>query len=273
MKYVSTSASEAQAAAAYSTSAAHPDVLGKDDRHAVQYWLSSHISVCMTAKGAIVLDLRNGKYSGLSMIAAQMLAMTVQDWPTHIDARSNDGEIKAQTDKMMNQLLQNGLLSTVKPSSAPAFRPCKTQLAATRALSFDNNPVARPNTRDFLRFICANATTAWSLRFRSVEIIVSRVLARKAAHKQTPRDIDERALTRLVSIFRRLRCYTFSTEDRCLFHALALVNFLARYQVYPTWFIGVSTTPWCAHSWVQLHDIVLDGNPEQVLYYTPILMA
>jgi hypothetical protein len=37
--------------------------------------------------------------------------------------------------------------------------------------------------------------------------------------------------------------------------------------------MGVRIEPWAAHSWVQAGEYVLDGTPEQVRFFTPILTA
>ena len=74
-----------------------------------------------------------------------------------------------------------------------------------------------------------------------------------------------------MSIFRRLRPYEFAAKDQCLFHALALLKFLAHYNIHPTWVIAVRPTPWAAHSWLQLGTLVLDCTPEEISGYTPIL--
>jgi hypothetical protein len=68
-----------------------------------------------------------------------------------------------------------------------------------------------------------------------------------------------------------LRPHTFAARDRCLFHSLALVNFLARHAVFPTWVIGVRARPWGAHAWVQHDKLLLDANPEQVCEFASIL--
>jgi hypothetical protein len=84
-------------------------------------------------------------------------------------------------------------------------------------------------------------------------------------------DIDLQHTVELVSLFRRLRPYAFAAKDKCLFHALALLKFLAHYNIHPTWVIAVRPTPWAAHSWLQLGTLVLDCTPEEISGYTPIL--
>jgi len=84
-------------------------------------------------------------------------------------------------------------------------------------------------------------------------------------------EFPEQRAVELVCLFRRLRPLAFTAKDQCLFHALALVRFLAFYSVFPVWVVGVRTRPWAAHSWVQQGTLLLDSNPEHVCEYTPIL--
>ena len=118
-------------------------------------------------------------------------------------------------------------------------------------------------------FLAALAWTRRALRSRSLYSIACEVRDRKAA--AAGGDFDEGRAVELVGIFRRLRPHTFAARDRCLFHSLALVRFMARHDVFPTWVIGVRAKPWGAHAWVQQDKLLLDANPEQVCEYTPIL--
>ena len=66
----------------------------------------------------------------------------------------------------------------------------------------------------------------------------SRAKSAIARLRPAARSMQQRAIE-LVGIFRRLRPHTFAARDRCLFHSLALVRFLSRHAVFPTWVIGV----------------------------------
>jgi hypothetical protein len=119
-----------------------------------------------------------------------------------------------------------------------------------------------------ISFVSACFWAKRALRSRTLYSLACEVSARKAA---TNASFDVERTIELVCIFRKLRPFAFEAQDRCLFHALALVRFLARYDSYPTWVIGVRPKPWGAHSWVQQDNLILDGNPEDVCSFTPIL--
>jgi hypothetical protein len=70
-----------------------------------------------------------------------------------------------------------------------------------------------------------------------------------------------------------LRIFLFSHRDRCLHDSLALLEFLARYDIFPDWAFGVRARPFVAHCWVQHGDIVFNDTVEHVAGYTPIMVV
>jgi hypothetical protein len=123
---------------------------------------------------------------------------------------------------------------------------------------------------DLFHFATACLLAALMLRFSRFDKVVDHVRTRKAASCNA-RVFDIERAAELTRIFRVLRSFTFTGRNNCLFHALALINFLSRYQLFPVWVVGVQTGPFRAHSWVQLDAMVFDGTPEQVCFYRPIL--
>jgi Transglutaminase-like superfamily len=77
----------------------------------------------------------------------------------------------------------------------------------------------------------------------------------------------------LVDIFGRLRVFLFSHNEECLHDSLALLEFLARYRIFPGWVFGVRARPFVAHCWVQYEDIVFNDTVEHVAGYTPIMVV
>ena len=84
-------------------------------------------------------------------------------------------------------------------------------------------------------------------------------------------DVDR--ARRLVEAFARYRVFLFSSRNECLFDSLALIEFLARYDIYPDWVFGVQTRPFAAHCWVQHGDIVFNDTVEYVGGFTPIMVV
>jgi hypothetical protein len=171
--------------------------------------------------------------------------------------------------QVIRALKVSGVLSTnADESQSPV---CIHPSAAHIALDFNVPRRRKFRWKDVFIFLVACGSTLWSLRCRSLQDAIGTVVARKSSHESDAFDADRAA--DLIAIFRRLRSFSFGGHRRCLFHSLALVSFLSRYGVYGDFVMGVRIEPWAAHSWVQAGEYVLDGTPEQVRFFTPILTA
>jgi hypothetical protein len=126
-----------------------------------------------------------------------------------------------------------------------------------------------PRLLDLANFLLASARAAGSLRWSSLENIASAVTS--ARREEEPSALL--ATLELARVFQRLRRWFFSEKNRCLLNSLSLVYFLQRYGYFPYWVIGVQTSPFAAHAWVQADRIVLDGDPDKVGHFAPILVA
>jgi hypothetical protein len=83
--------------------------------------------------------------------------------------------------------------------------------------------------------------------------------------------VDTQVARRATEAFIRLRPLLFGAQDACLYDSLALARFLSYYGQYPTCVIGVQTSPFGAHCWVQEGAFVFNDEPEHVRRFTPIL--
>ncbi len=237
------------------------------------YWLPSHVRACSTATGTVLLDLRRNRYFGVGRKETTVLRSLAGNWQ-NLD--SSPATFAADAEPMpldgavriADKLVEAGLLSTSAPEPA-AFTPMQVDLdSLLTSVGHEVERKAAIRWRHVVAFVRACRWARRSVRSRTLSVVAEDIGRQKSA-AGAPFD-PERAIE-LVGIFRRLRPHTFGARDQCLFHALALVRFLASYGVYPTWVIGVRTKPWAAHSWVQQGTLLLDANPEQVCEYTPIL--
>jgi len=230
------------------------------------HWLASNVYVAVTHESAIFLDLRRDRYFGLNGLSSQLLAEILNDFPVPTGIATPT----QQRTEIIQSLLKDNLIATSRPNDtihSVVPRHHSGLLAAEQSGCLGRTVVAR----DLLNFLTACAHANVQLRFQPLEAIVRGVAARK--RQATRRGLShtvETAAT-LTSVFRVLRPLAFSADGRCLFHALALVHFLARYSAFPTWVIGVRSTPFAAHSWVQDGDVILDATPEHIAPYIPIL--
>jgi hypothetical protein len=234
------------------------------------------VYACRADEGIVFLDARHDRYFGVGGKDVAQLARIIVELresssglATHAEPVSSEPmSFVAKRSRLVAKLVEQGFLCTEeigigpirrKTVPAPEIVPPRTLTRQRRAL----------RVSDVTNFVWACARAAWSLRRLSVESIAARVGAARGEHQH----FNFEQVMPLVEVFRRLRCWSFSEKNRCLFNALALINFLQRYGHYPHFVIGVKTAPFAAHAWVQMDGMVLDGNPASVGHFTPILVA
>jgi hypothetical protein len=77
----------------------------------------------------------------------------------------------------------------------------------------------------------------------------------------------------LILIVRYLRPLLYVAESKCLLSSLILSEFLSLYGIRTTLVFGVKMGPFEAHCWLQQDGYVLNGHPEAIANFTPILAA
>jgi hypothetical protein len=246
--------------------AARPD----GEQNTKQYWMPSHVRVCVTATGAVLLDLNRNRYYAVGPKEVSSLAALALNWSAASTHSNNSPEPlpMAEATRIADALVREGLLSVEAPSEPP-FRTVPIDMrAALTSGGYDAPPRVSMRLHHFSAFLRACLWARRAVRSERLYAIASELSAAKAQARSAG---DVQRAIELVAIFRRFRPYWFAARDQCLFHALALVKFLAHYDTFPTWVIAVRSRPWAAHSWVQFGDLVLDANPEEISSFTPIL--
>jgi hypothetical protein len=229
-----------------------------------EYFLPHHVHLCEFDDGGVLLDLRREKYFGVNSGAMQSLKAFMRG---HGDCAAAQQEAARST---LSELEKSRLVTTNRDLGRP-FRPLT--LACTDAVPFEGRAPGEAEIRPVhvLRFFSTGTAAAIELRVRSLERIVARLRERKARHAAKLHAPGAASIIELVKIFRRLTPLLFTTREFCLRDSLMLVEFLARYDVFPTWAIGVRTRPFGAHSWVQHGGLLLNDTLEHVETFTPIL--
>jgi Transglutaminase-like superfamily len=235
------------------------------------YYLPRQVYACRTDGGIVFLDARRDRYVGLGGASGARLGDLVVNLTDRGGTRQDlcDPAIAVeQLERLADTLIQRGLLCRGTGEGlcrrGPSLAP--PQIDGAQA---DTESRRSPRLADVVNFVIACLRASWSLRWLSLGSIASRVTA--ARRENEPFDFV--GALRLAQVFQTLRCWFFSEKNRCLFNALSLVYFLQRYGHFPYFVIGVKTTPFAAHSWVQRDRIVLDGDPASVGHFTPILVA
>lgn len=235
-----------------------------------EFWMPPHTRVCVTATGAVVLDLKRNRYFGIGYREARSLSALATNWSTASTPAGHPLEPMPLDDaaRLADALVKAGFLTPFAPTeSGPSFAAIESNAALT-SVGHELSAAVRLHLTHIVAFVRACIWAKRAVDSRLLYSIACEVAAKKAGAPQT---VDLERTIELVSAFRRLRPYAFAAQDQCLFHALALLKFLSHYSIFPTWVIAVRPKPWAAHSWLQLGSFVLDCNPEEICEYTPIL--
>ena len=224
-----------------------------------EYFLPHHVHFCCRGNDFVFLDLRQDDYTLVNGVAAAALrdlsfAEQAVQKPESVDA--------------LKELLNGGLLITDQ-SNAKRLCSTKTELAMESLIDPEAMPRARLGVLQLWRFIAACTAAATRLRWGRLESTVKSVERRKNRHYST-KSFDMDRARELTAVFQTLRSF-FPRDYLCLYDSLALLEFLARHQVFPTWIFGVKLEPWAAHCWVQEGQCVFNEGVEEAAGYTPIM--
>ena len=226
------------------------------------YFLSRRAHVCVLHGTVFILDSTTGKYLSMDKDRAASLGSFILDWPI----KSNN-----RTVPTVLQSLIDRCLITKDPRLGKPATPSRVKLPTNWLREGQPRGCPHITPRDFLRFAVAVVYALFSKRFLPFRHTVRRVEKRK--HATQDRQIDVVQLASLVSIFDWLRPFGFKKADACFLHCLALSEFLAKYDVYPTWTFAVRTAqPFEAHCWLQYGDQALTDLPFRLRRMVPILV-
>jgi hypothetical protein len=234
-----------------------------------QYWIPAHVRVCPLLASTILLDLKRNRYFGIGTKETRALSTLALNWNEANGSAATVEQLAPDVAMdMADALIEAGLLSRDVPAERAAFGAPVDLSGVLTSAGHELSRSSSLRLSHVASFVAALAWTRRALRASTLYSISCEIRDGKVAAGS---NFDEAKAIELVGIFRRLRPHAFAARDRCLFHSLALVRFMARHALFPTWVIGVRARPWGAHAWVQQDKLLLDANPEQVCEYTPIL--
>jgi hypothetical protein len=237
-----------------------------------RYGLAEHVFVCGDEEYVIVLDLKQDRYFTLDATRTAVLAPLLPGWPApRVSGKSSEGP-GLGADEAAAPLLRQGWLLEL-PAASKEATPVRLPSPETELPGSTAVQGARIGVGAVLTFVFASIFSKLALRIWRFERVIRRVAARKAARASASGPLDITRARQLVDIFGRLRVFLFSHRDKCLHDSLALLEFLARYDIFPNWVFGVRARPFVAHCWVQYEDIVFNDTVEHVIGYTPIMLV
>lgn len=224
-------------------------------------FLPSHVYCCQRGDAFVFLDLKQDEYTLIMGEAADALRELTDD-------AGSKAPISRRLEPL-HELIQAGLLTT-DPNVGKKLTATRGSLAIQPLLDSESTSPSVIKLSHVYNFVAACTTAAIRLRWSRIQNTVTAVAMRKARHASS-QPVDLERARRLAAIFHRLRTL-FPANYLCLFDSLALVEFLARYDVFPEWVFGVKLEPWAAHCWIQHQEFTFNESVEAAANYTPIMV-
>jgi Transglutaminase-like superfamily len=238
--------------------------------NAPTYYLRRQAFVCFSNRHYIMLDLLADMYFRMEKGPFEAVADCIHLSPP-LGRSVHDSlnpELSVESRALLGELLARRLL-TENPDQANNWAseslaiPVETLIGDKGTVSFASC------LRHIFSFVAASRAAAHWLK-GPIAQTVSRVKERKSrrAYRSARFNVDRERF--LIAVFCQLRPF-YNRQYLCLFDSLALLNFLARYDIFPTWVFGVQSEPFNAHCWVQNGGFLLNDTADRVGIYTPIL--
>jgi hypothetical protein len=240
----------------------------------LRYRLAPMVFPAATRHGMAFLNLKRNRYLGIGRADSLILSKYLDGLPT-LDIWGTDAGELPNDDSRRAALLD----SLTRSEILTLNRNPRSEIVSTK-VSLDGDLVSigyeitgEPSVgpREIALFLYCLLCSAVSLRVVPLRHIVRRVYHRRNAAVSNGYAFSLSGATKLVATFQTIRPYFFLSKDRCLLHALALIEYLAHHDQYPMLVFGVKTDPWGAHAWVQHGTFLLDCSPEQVCGLEQIL--
>jgi Transglutaminase-like superfamily len=238
---------------------------GTSSDHAV-YYLSRHAYVCCTQSYWIVLNVLRDKYYCVSDTDVQALSPWLHGLAGNDDrtavAPPNDTEDPA----LIESFISNGVVTRDAGAGKP-FTAINCEMPTT-GLAI---PVAnRFPIHHFAPVFAACATADCYALTHSLSWTLARIERRRQNREHSSHSFDLAKVASLAATFRHFRPF-YPRGYVCLFDSIALLEFLARYRLYPRLVFGVLGDPFQAHCWLQEGPTAINDDPERLCKYSPIL--
>jgi hypothetical protein len=231
-------------------------------------FLQSHVFLCRAKRHWVILDANRDKYLCVDRQRFEALGRSLQGWdePAAAGARGA-AEPTEDVAALARDLLRRDILSESAVQAKDA-RPTGYPLP-TEAVDPDL-PSRHSAWAHAVAFFASSARASRELSQQRFQLTVESVRARKSGNAHRAGRFDFERARSLVALFERLRLF-YPRSYLCLFDSLALIHFLARFQLYPDWVFGVNADPFEAHCWVQADNVVLNDTLGRVSSFTPIM--
>jgi transglutaminase superfamily protein len=231
--------------------------------------LARHVFVCRDEDYIVVLDLKQDRYFALEAAPTAPLSVVLPGWP----APAPDGVLSDSAIAAAAPLVRRGWLLEEGAESKEAT-PVRNAVPEGDLTGEADGADEKLGLGTVAAFVTASLFAKFALRFWPFERVIRRVAQRRARRAEVVSEsFDFERARKLVYAFTRMRAFLFSTRDECLHDSLAILEFLARHQLFPSWVFAVRARPFAAHCWVQHDGLVFNDTVEHVSSYVPIMVV
>lgn len=248
----------------------------------MQYYITKGVFLCVVDGLIVFLDLEHDQYISLEAKMTLPLVSYLSPGPEALNIPENKlverkiqdvGELTVDDEqdfrKCLKDLIKNNILTTDK-AMATENLPVTINIPTLdlSGYNFDHKP--HITVKHVVVFLWACSKAFYKVRFFTTERVVRSVKSRKS---QNPKNSDLNKIKNLVEIFKILRPVFFTAKNHCLFDSLALIEFMACYDIYSTWVFGVKMGPFQAHCWVQDDNFIYNEDIDKAHFFTPIMIV
>jgi hypothetical protein len=237
-----------------------------------------HVHFCCRGSAVVFLDLKRDEYSMIdeekgfafrSFFCDPLVSSSTSSTQQLEKMRASANPEHEPLQSVLDELVEHGLLTTDKSIGRPVA-PTVAHPPTEPLLREDNTHESGVRATHVLRFFVACMRATILLRFVHIERTAAIIARRKELRSRLKR-CDIQHIRHLVRIFNALRSL-FPSNYLCMFDSLALLEFLARFDQFPSWVFGVRPELWAAHCWVQEGATVLNEDVDEACDYVPILV-
>jgi hypothetical protein len=218
----------------------------------------------------VILDVNRDKYLCVDRHQFEALGPSLKGWAASSGSAAGDpSRLPEGAVTLASDLVGRGILS----ESAAQAKDAVSTAYPLPTEAIDPDLPARSRRSSYAHagwFFLSSAGASRQLSRQRFQFTIELVRERKSRNAGRAGPLDLERARSLVAAFERLRLF-YPRPYLCLFDSLALIHFLARFQVYPDWVFGVSADPFEAHCWVQAGSLVLNDTMERVSSFTPIM--
>jgi hypothetical protein len=235
----------------------------------IRFAVTEHVRAVGGQEGAVLLDLRSGKYFALNGVGGLIWQGIERGEPLAAllsrleglegETETPAGRLRADADAFLSQLLHKGLIrpadaappAGAPPEPAPSPKPSVPEAAAGEEAALRLRPLWLPLS--WLGLLLADLVLGL-LGFHRFHTLLSRIPTR------LPERDDPALATALSRVVDRAAAFYFK-RAWCLQRS-AVTAVLLRLQGVPAKLvIGVHRVPFQAHAWVELQGRVINDQP------------